>query len=303
MHSADDSEFWSALLEKAYAKINGCYNNLSGGTQSEAMEDLTGGVCETIQLDPKNRPKDLLQMMLLYEKRCCLMGCSIDIVTLRPFSNKANSLETELLDPTIQGDCWLLAVVSSISSYPQLFDHVVPKEQTLQDQQTYVGVFRVRFWRFGQWVEVLVDDRLPVYRGTTRLAFMHSADDSEFWSALLEKAYAKINGCYNNLSGGTQSEAMEDLTGGVCETIQLDPKNRPKDLLQMMLLYEKRCCLMGCSIDSQVIEAKMENGLIAGHAYSVTGVRWSQVIEAKMENGLIAGHAYSVTGVRWVSSR
>ncbi|KAF5404325.1 Calpain-2 catalytic subunit [Paragonimus heterotremus] len=172
------------------------------------------------------------------------------------------------------GDCWLLAVVSSISSYPQLFDHVVPKEQTLQDQQTYVGVFRVRFWRFGQWVEVLVDDRLPVYRGTTRLAFMHSADDSEFWSALLEKAYAKINGCYNNLSGGTQSEAMEDLTGGVCETLQLDPKNRPKDLLQMMLLYEKRCCLMGCSIDSQVIEAKMENGLIAGHAYSVTGVRW-----------------------------
>ncbi|KAG5454187.1 Calpain, variant 2 [Clonorchis sinensis] len=170
------------------------------------------------------------------------------------------------------GDCWLLAVVSSISSYPALFQQVVPPGQQMRGED-YVGVFRMRFWQFGQWVEVLVDDRLPVYRGTTRLAFMHSADDNEFWSALLEKAYAKINGCYENLSGGTQSEAMEDLTGGICETIELSPQKRPKDLLKQMTVYVNRCCLMGCSVDSQIIEAKLDNGLIAGHAYSVTGVQ------------------------------
>ncbi|CAH8440362.1 unnamed protein product [Dicrocoelium dendriticum] len=170
------------------------------------------------------------------------------------------------------GDCWLLAVISSISSYPQLFYQVVPPNQDMQGAG-YVGLFRARFWRFGQWVEVLVDDRLPVYRGTTRLAFMQSADDSEFWSPLLEKAYAKLCGCYNNLSGGTQAEAMEDVTGGICETIRLDPKNRPSDLLKQMVIYTKRCCLMGCSVDSTEIEAKLDNGLIAGHAYSVTGVK------------------------------
>ncbi|CAH8465481.1 unnamed protein product [Heterobilharzia americana] len=87
------------------------------------------------------------------------------------------------------GDCWLLAVVASIAGYPQLFDHVVPKNQVLQGPD-YVGVIRFRFWRFGQWVEVLVDDRLPVRRGRNSLAFMHSNDPTEFWSALLEKAYA-----------------------------------------------------------------------------------------------------------------
>ncbi|CAH8477508.1 unnamed protein product [Schistosoma intercalatum] len=169
------------------------------------------------------------------------------------------------------GDCWLLAVVASISGYPQLFDQVVPKDQELKGPD-YVGVIRFRFWNFGHWVEVLIDDRLPVRQGRNTLTFMHSSDPTEFWSALLEKAYAKLNGCYAHLSGGTQSEAMEDLTGGICLSIELNQKERPQDLVEQLKIYAQRCCLMGCSIDSSVMEQKMDNGLIAGHAYSLTGV-------------------------------
>nr|XP_040054818.1 calpain-1 catalytic subunit-like [Gasterosteus aculeatus aculeatus] len=169
----------------------------------------------------------------------------------------------------IVGNCWFLASIGSLTFQQQIFQQVVPLEQRFDEK--YCGLFHFRFWRFGKWVDVVIDDKLPTING--QLIFVQSSDPTEFWPALLEKAYAKVCGSYSDMNSGTPDEALVDFTGGVHMCIELqDP---PGDLWELMCRAGQSKSLMGCGTPQgdTAGNAVLPNGLVQGHAYAVTGVK------------------------------
>jgi len=184
------------------------------------------------------------------------------------------------------GNCWFVAASSVLAGVPKLWERVVPdsKDQdwdpNLPDR--YSGVFRFHFWRFGSWLEVLVDDLIPTRNGVP--VFTYSRDSNEFWSALLEKAYAKIHGSYEALDGGNLSDALVDFTGGVSELVSLEndagvklfEEDQKKNELYNRVFEEvSEHALVCCAIRARKGEEqeKTEYGLVKGHAYGITAVK------------------------------
>ncbi|XP_075856561.1 calpain-13 [Microcebus murinus] len=163
------------------------------------------------------------------------------------------------------GDCWFLAALGSLTQNPRYLQKIL-MVQSFSHQ--YAGIFRFRFWQCGQWVEVVIDDRLPVV-GKEYL-FVHPRNDNqEFWPCLLEKAYAKLLGSYSHLHKGYLPDALVDLTGGVVNTIHLS--SSPSHLLTVVKTAAMEGSLMTCATPNRDTgSAVMANGLVSGHAYTVT---------------------------------
>lgn len=136
------------------------------------------------------------------------------------------------------GDCWFISAMSVLATRDELLiggrrgmeldaDMIVDKEiASLLSKGVYppifhkyraIGLYVIRFFKNFQWVYVVIDERVPVHteEGPKKGApvFGHCKDPHELWVALIEKAYAKLHGCYENLISGYVDEGVQELTG------------------------------------------------------------------------------------------
>ena len=78
------------------------------------------------------------------------------------------------------------------------------------------------------------------------------------------------------LDAGQTYDALVDMSGGIQEQFavgEMGSGEREKLWLFLSKGFEKEC-IIGCSVspDPSVREARMRNGLVRGHAYTVTRV-------------------------------
>uniref|UniRef100_A0A8C4RQT2 Calpain catalytic domain-containing protein n=1 Tax=Erpetoichthys calabaricus TaxID=27687 RepID=A0A8C4RQT2_ERPCA len=137
-------------------------------------------------------------------------------------------------------NCWFLAALGSLTRQKDIFSQVLPTDQGYNYK--YAGIFHFRFWQFGKWVDVVIDDKLPIL--DNNYLSVAPANGNEFWPALLEKAYAKLCGSYADMDSGCVSEALMDFTGGIHFNFTLcDP---PPDMWNIFRRAYKKNSLMAC---------------------------------------------------------
>jgi hypothetical protein len=142
------------------------------------------------------------------------------------------------------------------------------------------GIFVFRFFKDYKWRYVIVDELLPY--ANCKLCFAHCTKPDEIWVPMIEKAYAKLFGCYEALRSGSIDEAIVDMTGLVCEKIALfDAKGNFKfedadEFWERLLEYSRNGSLMGCSRSGgteHALEIEGEKcGILTGHAYGLNKV-------------------------------
>ncbi|TRX91176.1 hypothetical protein FHL15_007964 [Xylaria flabelliformis] len=196
------------------------------------------------------------------------------------------------------GDCWFIASLSALANVDDAVKRVCV------EYDTRVGIYGFVFYRDGEWIYSIVDDKLYLtspnwdspsmqrdlmnqidrespekeYRktyqtGSKALFFGQCKNQNETWVALFEKAYAKAHGDFGSLAGGWIGEGLEDLTGGVTTELLAS------DILDLDEFWENEVSkvnqefLFGCSTGLLDGGYGDRNGIREGHAYVVMDAR------------------------------
>ena len=168
------------------------------------------------------------------------------------------------------GDCYFLSVLGSLCTCPKLIEKLFYSKNLTKSKNHQYGIY---FYINGQWKLILIDDYFPA-RNTSfkKFAFAYSSS-KEIWVPLLEKAWAKINGCYAKVgAGGLPNEVFDICSEAFNEYILI--KNKNKDLLWKEIFEgEKKNYMMTAGTTKNTNNFKLQKiGLTPGHAYTVLGV-------------------------------
>ena len=224
------------------------------------------------------------------------------------------------------GDCWFISALSVLATKDHLlrgeFNSLILNDGDIDQQENVMlssgiyppifhkfrkkNIFCFRFYKDFEFRYVIIDDQLPcrkVYQQgqVPKLLYGKCRNDKEFWVPLIEKAYAKLHGCYEALISGFIDDGLVDLTGFASKKVFINPVDfktkEDTDKLWEMLkyftkknfneeelgkkksslkakYYLKNNSMVGCSVDSKVVESEViyhnhKAGILAGHAYAL----------------------------------
>ena len=171
------------------------------------------------------------------------------------------------------GDCYFLSVIGALCNIYTKNGEKLIEDLFLHTSKTKEHVYGVYLFINGVWELVLVDDYFPyVGYGFKQFAFA-SSQGNELWVSIMEKAWAKVNGCYAKIGcGGLPHEVFDVLTEAYSEQVSVSP-SKSNEIWKKMIESQQKGYVMTAGTSGDVSNLDIEEaGLSPGHAYTVLGV-------------------------------
>ena len=186
--------------------------------------------------------------------RCALFGPGVPGVEEEP---------TALVVQGALKNCWFVGACAVLSTKPELCKALFVSDP---DNFGSKGFNTLRFFKCGLPRFVHIDDRVPCNRAG-RVHYAHTYEPNEMWLQLVEKAYAKLHGCYENLTYGGVDRGLRDLTGWPSFKHALEPSAEGK-LWELLRGYmDQPRWLM--ALEYAEDEGTPGDGVLAKHAYAI----------------------------------
>ena len=171
------------------------------------------------------------------------------------------------------GDCYFLSVIGSLCNLKTKNGEKLIEDLFLHTSKTKEHVYGVYIFINGVWELVLVDDYFPYVGSNFKQLAFASSQGNELWVSILEKAWAKVNGCYAKIGcGGLPHEVFDVLTEAYSEQISIN-QSKANEIWNKMADSQNKGFVMTAGTSGDVSNLDIEEvGLSPGHAYTVLGI-------------------------------
>lgn len=217
-----------------------------------------------LELAPKQKKEfqEWVRVSDLSENACIIMGPYADFYSIKQ---------------TVVSDCSFVASLSVAALYEKKFNRriltsiIYPRNSKDEAVFNSSGKYSVKLHVNGIARKVIIDDYLPVGR-YNQLLCSYSNNKSEFWVALMEKAYMKLMGGYD-FPGSNSNIDCYALTGWIPEriTLRANDSDFDSDAVFNRLkegFHEGRCLITIAT--GELSDAECERtGLVSTHAFAV----------------------------------
>ncbi|EGR32971.1 hypothetical protein IMG5_065390 [Ichthyophthirius multifiliis] len=186
------------------------------------------------------------------------------------------------------GNCYFLSSLFCIAKKPFLIERLIQTKQINKQ-----GLYVVWICKDGEWQQVLLDDFFPcIEKDNVFYPAFSQSNENEIWVLLLEKAYAKVYGSYEQIERGLSGHFTHDLTGAPYFYLIRDSQGGFDMEELWRLLYN------GLIENNYIITASFENnnneiaqkkealfGITSAHCYSLLDVK--EIIDSEGKNNKI----------------